>query len=146
MYRTPVRTVPQSVSRWTGGLWWLRAADALAAWLAAWVLLLVWLEKGSPDAIGVLAALVVAGLAFVQPIRIRWRPVTGLVFLRASRALRPGDRAWYVRPGAVEPVLVTGRRGVRLVIARPGEGAEGLAVRRTRVLVLPSELRAVRAR
>jgi hypothetical protein len=60
-----------------------------------------------------------------------------LISLSVSRALRPGDRAWLVLPRHVEPVIVTARRGLRLVVARPDQGAEGMEVRRTRVLVVP---------
>jgi hypothetical protein len=57
-----------------------------------------------------------------------------------SRGLRPGARAWYVRAGDADVVLVTARRGLRLVIARPDlVSAEGISVRRTRVLLLPAE-------
>jgi hypothetical protein len=40
-------------------------------------------------------------------------------------------------PGRAEAVIVTARRRLRLVVARPDQGpAEGIEVRRTRVLVL----------
>jgi hypothetical protein len=81
---------------------------------------------------------VLVGLAaLVGPLRRRWRPLGGLISLSVSRALRPGDRAWLVLPRHVEPVIVTARRGLRLVVARPDQGAEGMEVRRTRVLVVP---------
>jgi hypothetical protein len=54
--------------------------------------------------------------------------------------LAPGDRAWYVRPDGPELVIVTARRRLRLTVAVPGRGAaEGLSVRRTRVLVLAAD-------
>jgi hypothetical protein len=54
--------------------------------------------------------------------------------------LVPGDRAWYVRPDAPELVIVTARRGLRLTVAVPGRGAaEGLSVRRTRVLLFGAD-------
>ena len=60
--------------------------------------------------------------------------------------LVPGDRAWYVRPEAPEVVIVTARRGLRLTVAVPGRGAaEGLSVRRTRVLLLGADEPARRA-
>jgi hypothetical protein len=45
-----------------------------------------------------------------------------------------------VRAHQADLVLVTARHGARLVIARPNFAEdEGLAVRRTRVLVLPAD-------
>ena len=56
------------------------------------------------------------------------------------RRLSPGDQVWYVRPGAAERVLVTALHRTRVVIARlDGSGAEGLSVRRTRVLLVPAD-------
>ncbi|OGL07750.1 MAG: hypothetical protein A3F92_16300 [Candidatus Rokubacteria bacterium RIFCSPLOWO2_12_FULL_71_22] len=78
--------------------------------------------------------------ALARPVRGRWRPVSGPVAVHVSRTLRPGDRAWFVRPGAAELVLVTGRRGLRLVVAFGARGpAEGIRLRRTRVLVVPAD-------
>jgi len=54
--------------------------------------------------------------------------------------LAPGDRAWHVRSDGPELVIVTARRALRLTVAVPGRGAaEGLSVRRTRVLVLGAD-------
>jgi len=50
-----------------------------------------------------------------------------------------GDQASYVRPGHAERVLVTARGGTRVVIVLNDEGAEGLSVRRTRVLLVPAD-------
>jgi len=62
------------------------------------------------------------------------------VGLAVSRGLRAGDRAWYVRSGEADLVLVTARHGARVVIARPDlADGEDLNVRRTRVLLLPAE-------
>ena len=45
-----------------------------------------------------------------------------------------------MRPGEAERVLVTALHGTRVVIARlDGSGAEGLSVRRTRVLLVPAD-------
>jgi hypothetical protein len=45
-----------------------------------------------------------------------------------------------VRPDAPELVIVTARRGLRLTVAVPGRGAaEGLSVRRTRVLLFGAD-------
>ena len=93
----------------------------------------------TPGASAVAAAVLVGLAALVSPIRRRWRPLGALISLSVSRALRPGDRAWLVLPQHVEPVIVTARRRLRLVVARPDQDlAEGLEVRRTRVLVVPA--------
>ncbi len=135
--RTPIRTVPYTVERWTARLRYLRWLDALAAWLLAWPIAALVLERAA-DAEAFVAAIGVALLALVRPLRLRWRPVSAWIGVAVSRGLRPGDRAWYVTPGRAELVIVTARRGLRLVVARPGLGsAEGLEVRRTRVLIVP---------
>jgi hypothetical protein len=64
--------------------------------------------------------------------------VSALISLRVSRRLKPGDHAWLVLAERIDPVIVTARHGLRLVVASPQQGSEGLAVRRTRVLVVPS--------
>jgi hypothetical protein len=74
----------------------------------------------------------------LRPLRLRWRPVSGWVGVAVSRSLRAGQRAWYVRDGRADAVLVTGRRGLRVSIAAPSVGeAETLSVRRTRVFLIP---------
>jgi hypothetical protein len=135
-----MRPPPASVERWLGHRRWLRAGDALLAWALAWAAAVVALGPGLVEAAAVLAlALVLAG-GLVQPLRVRWRPLTGWVGLRLSRGLRPGDHAWYLGAREANRVVVTARQGTRLVIARPGLGPdEGLSVRRTRVLVLPAQ-------
>jgi len=96
--------------------------------------------SASRASLAVLAALVAALGALLRPLRVRWRPVRGAVALALSARLSPGDHAWYVRPGHAERVLVTARRRTRVVIARLNEeGAEGLSVRRTRVLLVPAD-------
>jgi hypothetical protein len=135
--RTPIRPLPHAVARWASRVRYLRWLDALVAWLALWALLAVALTLPL-QAQAVLAAALAGLLALLPPLRLRWRPVSGAVGLRLSRSLRPGDRAWYVVPGRAEAVIVTARRRLRLVVARPGQGpAEGIEVRRTRVLVVP---------
>jgi hypothetical protein len=62
-----------------------------------------------------------------------------VVSVSVSQSLRPGDHAWLVLPERIEPVIVTARRGLRLVVASPHQGSEGLSVRRTRILVVPAE-------
>lgn len=136
--RTPIRPLPDAIARWASRVRYLRWLDALAAWLALWALLALALSLPL-QAQAVLSAAVVGLLALPPPLRLRWRPVSGAVGVRVSRNLRPGDRAWYVVPGRAEAVIVTARRRLRLVVARPGQGpAEGIEVRRTRVLVVPA--------
>jgi len=142
---TPLRPLPEGVARWSGWARWLRRLDALVAWGLVWGLLAVM----QPDVgVGLQAgatAAVVGLLGAVSPIRVRWRPVSGPVGIWVSRMLAPGDRAWYVRPEGPELAIVTARRGLRLTVAVPGRGAaEGLSVRRTRVLVLDADERARR--
>ena len=126
--------MPQAVVRW------LRALDAALAGLILWGGVVGLAGVGRARAAALLAlGLLGLGLA-IRPIRVRWRPVTGAVGLAVSRGLRPGARAWYVRARDADVVLVTARRGLRLVIARPDlVSGEGMSVRRTRVLLLPAE-------
>jgi hypothetical protein len=135
--RSPVRPLPPNVDRWVSRARWLRWLDALAAWLLVWAVLALAQRTAPPAATAIVAAVIVALAAFIAPLRRRWRPLGALISLSVSRALRPGDRAWLVLPRHVEPVIVTARRGLRLVVARPDQGAEGMEVRRTRVLVVP---------
>lgn len=134
-----LRPVPPPIRRWTRWPRWLRALDGAAAWLAAWLGLLAALPAGDPGDLIVLAALLAALLAVVPGVRRAWRPVTGAVGLGVSRGLRAGDRVWVVRPGQAEPAVVTARRGWRVVLARSGAPAEGVRVRRTRVLLVPAD-------
>jgi hypothetical protein len=137
--RSPVRSLPPNVGRWASRARWLRWLDALAAWLLVWGGLALTPYAKTPGATAVAAAVLVGLAALVSPIRRRWRPLGALISLSVSRALRPGDRAWLVLPQHVEPVIVTARRRLRLVVARPDQDlAEGLEVRRTRVLVVPA--------
>jgi len=134
---TPIRPLPDGIARWSAWVGRLRALDALAAWGLVWGVARLAGPGRGVAVTAALAALVVAGLSAVAPIRARWRPVSGPVGLWVSRMLSPGDRAWHVRAAGPELVIVTARRGLRLTVAVPGRGAaEGLSVRRTRVLVL----------
>jgi cell division protein FtsW (lipid II flippase) len=138
--RAPIRSIPDSIARWAGYARWLRSLDAVAAWLALWALSAMMLARPPLDSHAVVAALVLVGLAFIAPLRLWWRPVTACVALAVSRELRPGDRAWYVSPGHAELVLVTARRGLRVVIVTPARGrSEGVSVQRTRVLLVPED-------
>lgn len=135
--RTPIRPVPPAVEAWASRVRYLRWLDALMAGLVMWALLALTLSL-PVQASAVLAATAVGFLALLPPLRLRWRPVSAAISVRLSRGLRAGDRAWYVVPGRAEAVIVTARRRLRLVVAQPHHGpAEGLEVRRTRVLVLP---------
>jgi hypothetical protein len=136
---TPMRPVPDSVGRWLGRRRWLRWGDALVAWALLWSVSAVALGPERLEA-AALVALVLVGLgAGLQPLRVRWRPVTAWVGLRISRGLRPGDRAWYLGTRDARLVVVTARRGIRLVIVRPDLQDEGISVRRTRVFLLAAE-------
>ena len=134
---TPMRPVPDAVLRWIDRRRWLRWCDALVACVVLGAVVAAMLGPTHIQAAAVVSVgLVVAGTR-VQPLRARWRPISGWVGLRISRGLRPGDRAWYVGSSEASLVVVTGHHGVRLVIVRPDLGQdEGISVRRTRVFLL----------
>lgn len=137
---TPIRPLPDGIARWSARARWLRRLDALAAAGLVWALLAVMRPGVGAGAEAAGAAVITGLLGAVAPLRVRWRPVSGPVGLWVSRMLVPGDRAWYVRHEGPERVIVTARRGLRLTVAVPGRGAaEGLSVRRTRVLVLGAD-------
>jgi hypothetical protein len=130
--------MPEQVERWVARVRLLRWLDALAAWVLAFIAL----AGGPPDLrwnpAAVASLLIVGLLALVAPLRRRWRLISGAVGLWVSRSLGAGDLAWCVGPRSAERVIVTARRGARLTVARPGgDAAEGMSVRRTRVLVVP---------
>ena len=138
--RSPLRPLPAAVVRWTAAVRVLRRLDALAAGLAIWGGAAIAFPSASREPLAVLAVLVAALGALVRPLRARWRPLSGAVALVLSARLSPGDQAWYVRPDHAERVLVTARHRTRVVIARLNDaGAEGLSVRRTRVLLVPAD-------
>jgi hypothetical protein len=113
--------------------------DALLAWLALLLALGGLLPLLPSQAVMVLATGTFVVAAQIPRLRLAWRPISASTTLLTSRALRPGDRAWFVHGGAADLVLVTARHGLRVVIAKPGhDGAEGMSVRRTRVLLLPA--------
>ena len=135
---TPTRPVPVAVEQWIARSKYLRWIDGQSAWL---VLVLLAVEAMPRQSIGPLA-LTSAGLlvlgVLLPPLRTRWRPISGWIGLAVSRSLRPGDRAWFVRDGRADSVLVTARHGVRLSIALPNLGeVESISVRRTRVFLVP---------
>jgi hypothetical protein len=138
--RSPLRPLPEAVERWIAAVRMLRWLDALAAGLAAWGALALGIPSASRMPLVALACLVVALGAMVRPLRACWRPISGVVAHVLSARLSPGDQAWYVGPGHAERVLVTARHRTRVVIVRLNdEGAEGLSVRRTRVLLVPAD-------
>jgi hypothetical protein len=135
---TPLKPLPPVVARWVTRARALRMADALAAWVALWGAL-AGLGLGAASGTAILALVPLGVGVWLPPLRARWRPVSAALGLVMSRPLRAGDRAWYIREGTGALVLVTARRGVRLVIARVnGDAAEGISVRRTRVLLIPA--------
>lgn len=136
---TPIRPLPGNIARWTSRLRWLRWADALLAWVVLLAVLSLWLPPVPLQALVTLATGLLIAAAFIPRLRLAWRPISAATTLSISRELRPGDRAWFVHGDDADLVLVTARRGIRVVVARPGGGAtEGISVRRTRVLLLPA--------
>jgi len=117
----------------------LRWLDALAGWLILWLALTVWPGRLAPGP-GALAALLALGiLATMAPLRLRWRVVSGAVGLWMSRAIAVGDQVWCIGPGSAKRVIVTARHGARVTVAMAGgDAAEGVKVRRTRVLLVSS--------
>ena len=135
----PIRPLPGAVTRWIRGVRCLRWLDGVVAWIALWIVADLSLPDGDATVHGVLAAIGVVAGANVSWLRVRWRPIAGVVGLLVSRGLRPGDRAWFIRPTDAEVVLVTARRRFRMVIARAESADEGMSVRRTRVVLLPAD-------
>jgi len=140
--RSPVRSLPPDVERWVRRARWLGWLEALAVGAVVWLLMALWLPDLPPLALAILAAIIVGLAALVPPLRRGWRPIRAWASLSVSRGLKPGDHAWLLLPEYIEPVIVTARRRLRLVVARSGQGpSEGLEVRRTRVFVVPAESR-----
>jgi hypothetical protein len=136
---TPIRPLPGKIERWTSRLRWLRWVDAGLAGLALLLALGVLLPQAPPRTTTTLAAVMLAVAALIPRLRLGWRPVSAATTFLISRGLRPGDRAWFVHGRDADLVLVTARHGFRVVIAKPGhDAAEGMSVRRTRVLLLPA--------
>jgi hypothetical protein len=136
--RSPLRPIPEAVERWMARARLLRWLDALAGALVLWYAL-AWLGALPGGAAALMALLFTGALALVSPLRQRWRPASAAVGLWISRSLAAGDLAWRVGPGSVERVIVTGRRRAMVTVASlRGDAAEGLTVRRTRVLLIPS--------
>ena len=135
---TPTTPLPVAVERWRARSRYLRWVDALVAWLLLTLAGLTVAPQASTELIVVASTIVVVLGALVAPVRIRWRPVSGWVGLRVSRSLRAGDRAWFVRDGRADHVLITACHAVRVSIALPQlDEAETISVRRTRVFLVP---------
>jgi len=135
---SPTSPVPVVVERWLSRSRYLRWIDAGIAWLVLAVLAASVLPRPSAGSVALASAVVLVLATMVPALRIRWRPVSGWISLAVSRPLRPGDRAWFVRDGRADPVLITACHGLRLSIALPNRGeAETISVRRTRVLLVP---------
>ena len=135
---TPTTPVPTPVESWISRAKLLRWLDAAAAGIVLLAVVAVMLPDASGSVLAVTAAVALMGGVMLRPLRLRWRPVSGWVGVVVSRSVRPGQRAWFVRDGRADPVLVTARRGLRVSIAAPRLGeAETLSVRRTRVLLIP---------
>ncbi len=135
---TPTRPLPAVVERWISRSRYVRWGDAVIAWLVLWVtaVQLVPQQSNRLVALASLCPLVLGVL--VPPLRTHWRPLSSSIGLIVSRSLRPGDRAWFVRDGRADAVLITARHGLRLSIALPSLGeAESISVRRTRVFLVP---------
>ena len=133
-----MRHLPPEIESWMSRARWLRWLDGLATALVLWAIVALTFESAPPFVVAVVSLGLVGLAALVGPVRRRWRPISALVALSVSRPVRPGDRAWLVLPERAEPVIVTARRRLRLVVAGPDHGpSEGLEVRRTRVLVVP---------
>lgn len=137
--RTPIKPLPEAIVRWTRRARWLRWLDALAAWFILWASTAILLRGVDGRISALLATVLLAAGASVSLLRVRWRPISAWVAFVVSQPLRPGDRAWHVRPREAELVVVTARRGLRMVIAQAQGPAEGIAVRRTRVWLLPAD-------
>lgn len=132
-----MRPLPGTIERWTSRLRWLRWGDALVGWLALAVTLGLAAPRLPAQAALTLAAGLLGAAALIPRLRLAWRPLSAITTFLASRGLAAGDHAWFVHGGDAHLVLVTARHGRRVIIARPGhDAAEGMSVRRTRVLLL----------
>src|SRR5262249_13608060 len=133
-----VRPFPAPVLRWSRRARWLRGFDAVAAWLVVWAGAVTLAQQASRGALGGAAALAVTLGAAVPWRRGGWRPITGVPALEVTRGLRPGQRACGTTAGGGPLVGVRAWRAWRVVLAGVSEDpTEGIAVRRTRALLLP---------
>jgi hypothetical protein len=135
---TPTVPVPAIVEKWISRSGYLRWVDALAAWLIIFFVAVQNMPRQSGRTVAVASVSLLLLCLLLSPLRLRWRPISGWIGLVVSRSLRPGDRAWFIRHGHADPVLITGRRRWILAIGGPNIGeAETITVRRTRVFLVP---------
>jgi hypothetical protein len=135
---TPTAPVPTAIERWITRARYLRWIDALAAWIVLFAIVVELFPDTARGPLALLATALLGGGVWLPQLRLHWRPVSGWVGLAASRSLRPGQRAWFVRDGRADAVLITARHGIRIAIAAPTlTEAETLTVRRTRVFLIP---------
>ena len=135
---TPTAPVPTAIERWITRALYLRWIDALAAWVVLFAIVVELFPDTARGPLALLATVLLGGGVWLPQLRLHWRPVSGWVGLAASRSLRPGQRAWFVRDGRADAVLITARHGIRIAIAAPTlTEAETLTVRRTRVFLIP---------
>jgi hypothetical protein len=107
------------------------------AWIVVWAGAAGFVPTADLAAVAIVAAILVAVACMAAPLRAWWRPVTGLTALLLGWGLRPGDRAWRISAAGPELVVVTARRGLRIVVAGVArDPSEGIAVRRTRTLLI----------
>src|SRR5262245_46729562 len=116
--RSPVRSLPPHVERWVSRMRWLGWLEALAVGVGVWLVLALWLADTPPLALAILAAVIVGLAALVPPLRRGWRPIRAWASFSVSRGLKLGDHAWLLLPEYIEPVIVTARQRLRLVVAR----------------------------
>src|SRR5712691_4139324 len=112
----PTRPMPALAESWIARSRYVRWADALIAWLLLVGVAAQLAPQRSSRLVVISVGLLVVGL-MLRPLRIRGRPISGWIGLVVSRPLRPGDRAWFVREGRADAVLITARHGIRLSIA-----------------------------
>ena len=138
--RAPLKPLPEVIARWTSRARWLRWLDFLILWIVLWANIALAFTDLDGRADAILAAVLTAGGTLIPMFRRHWRPATALVALVMSRRLRPGDRAWHIRPGEAELVLVTARRRLSVVIAnQTHDSVEGVLVSRTQALLIPAD-------
>ncbi len=136
--RTPLRPIPEDVSRWVRHARRLRWLDTLGAWVAVWVVAILLRPTADRAALAVLTAVLIGAAAIVGPVRRRWRPISALAAVAVGWRLRPGDRAWHVRPDGARLVLVTSGRWRHVVVAGVvQDSGEGTVLPRTRALLVP---------
>jgi hypothetical protein len=140
--RTPLRPIPEDISRWIRRARQLRWLDAAAAWLGLWAIATLLRPEAEGGALAVLAAIATGVGVASSWLRRGWRPVTALTAVVVGWRLRPGDRAWHVWPDGARPVLVTSRRWRSVVIAGVvQDSGEGVVMTRTRALLVRAEKR-----